>query len=352
MTPVPASDSGGVREDETDLFELFATLLRWRWRIMALAFTGAVIGIAAGLLKTRVYTARTTFIPQGVEGQSAAGLAVAASQFGFRLPGGSAAWGPPIYVELLKSRALLAPVAMDTVVVAEEGGSRMQIADLLKVPPGPAAVREESAAGALAKVVNPTEAKALGGVSLAVTTKWPSVSYAIAQRLLTRVNEFNVKTRKSQAGAERAFVEQQAAQADAELRDAERRQLEFLQRNRAIESAALATERDRLQRMVALRTQVYTSLLQNLEEARMREVRDTPVITIIEEPRVPIVGDRRGTFTKMILGGFAGAILGIVLAVAAQALRSARRVQSEEAREFFREASAVIPRFLRRESAR
>src|SRR5689334_154817 len=102
MSHVPAASGNGVigSEEEADLFELGAALLRWRRRIALLTMVGAVIGASAGLLKRRVYTSTTTFIPQASDNQSASGLAAAASQFGLRIAGPSASWGPAIYVEL------------------------------------------------------------------------------------------------------------------------------------------------------------------------------------------------------------------------------------------------------------
>src|ERR1019366_5148610 len=94
---------------------------------------GTLLGLATGLSSTRVYVSAATFIPEGSEG-GASGLALAASQLGIRVPpSAGAAWGPPVYVELLGSQALLEPIALDTVVVAEEGGRRVALIDLLKI---------------------------------------------------------------------------------------------------------------------------------------------------------------------------------------------------------------------------
>src|ERR1017187_4665074 len=111
--------------DDNDGISLLAfgsVLIRWRWTIIALGVCGGLLGLASGLLSTRMYQSTATFIPQGSEG-GASGLALAASQLGIRVPpSAGAAWGPPVYVELLGSNALLEPTALDTVVVAEEGG--------------------------------------------------------------------------------------------------------------------------------------------------------------------------------------------------------------------------------------
>jgi tyrosine-protein kinase Etk/Wzc len=175
------------------------------------------------------------------------------------------------------------------------------------------------------------------------------VSLELAERLVKGVNQFNLETRKSQAAAERQFVEAQAAAAEVALREAEDRLQNFLQRNRETGgSPQLVFERDRLQRDVNLRQQLYSTLLQSREEAKIREVRDTPVITVIEPPRLPIVGESRKTIQKFLMGAFAGAVIGIFTALLAHGLSRARLIPSEEARQFFRLLEEATPRFMRR----
>jgi uncharacterized protein involved in exopolysaccharide biosynthesis len=317
-------------EEGLSLDALLRAFLRWRTLIVGLGLLGGLMAGAVALLSPRTYSSTATFIPQGSDA-STSGLALAAGQLGIRVGGGGGTWGPPVYVEVLHSNALLAPIALDTVTVAEEG-RRTTIADVLHVPANKnSLMRAESAVSAVAGVVSVSEIKSLGAVEVSVKTHWPSVSLALAQRLVSGVNQFNVERRRTQATAERQFVEVQAAEAQTTLRQAEDRLLTFLKGNRAVAgSPELAFERDRLQRDVSLRNQVYTSLLQNLEEARMREVRDTPVITIREPPRLPVMSDGRGTVQRVVLGGFVGVALGVLIGfltetlVASEALGGSR----------------------------
>src|SRR5438094_866480 len=334
-------------QDVVSLFVHASVLLRWRRTIIALGVVGGGLGLAVGLTNARVYQSTATFIPQGSDG-GVSGLALAASQFGIRVPTSSGGWGPPLYVELLRSRALLGPIALDTVLVAEEGGRRVALMDLLEIRGSAPERQADMAVRALRGIVTASELKALGAVKVSVTTRWPSVSRTLAEQLLRAVNQFNVETRKSQAAAERQFVEAQAVEAERLLRAAEDRLQVFLQRNRAFAgSPELNFEHDRLQREVALRQQVYTSLLQNREEARMREVRDTPVITVLENPRLAVVSEARRSLQRGVLGGLAGGMLGVVIALMADGARRARRESDGAARDFFRLLDEATPRWLR-----
>jgi uncharacterized protein involved in exopolysaccharide biosynthesis len=126
-------------------------------------------------------------------------------------------------------------------------------------------------------------------VSVAVRTRDPQVSLVIANRLIDGLNRFNRTTRQSQATEEREFTEGRLNEARAKVRAAEDALQSFLQRNRQFESPQLAFERDRLQRELLFQQQIMTGLAQQYEEARIREVRDTPVITIVERPVLPAV---------------------------------------------------------------
>ena len=221
--------------------------------------------------------------------------------------------------------------------------------DLLEIDDPVPELRVDIAVRALGKIVAASEVRSLGAVRVLVTTRWPSVSLALAERLVDGVNRFNLETRKSQAAAEREFVEMQAEEAERALREAEDRLQLFLQRNRAFDSSPeLAFEHDRLGREVGLRQQVYTTLLQNREEARIREVRDTPVITVLEEPRLPVVREARKSIQKGVLGGLVGGMLGVLIAFLGRGVARARRAPTEEAREFFQLVEEATPRFFRR----
>ena len=340
---------GAADSEEPSVLALANVVVRRRRLITTLGLLGAALGLTLGLTSTRVYQSNATFIAQGPDANASSGLAFAASQFGVRIPTTSGAWGPPIYVELLQSRALLEPIALDTFIVAEKRGARAPVMELLGVKEANPAKRVEGAVLALKDMVIASEDRKLGAVTLSVRTAWPSVSLEIAERLVRGVNRFNLESRKSQAAAERQFAETQAGAAAAALRAAEDRLQSFLQRNRITSgSQQLSFELDRLRREVALRQQVYTSLVQGREEAKLREVRDTPVITILETPQLPVVGESRKSVLKAFLGGLAGVIFGVLIAFVARALAEAQRAPNGDVREFFQLLEEATPRFLRR----
>ena len=342
-------DAGNDDDEDFSLLSLASLALRRRKMIALFGLIGLALlpGIAA--ISPQKYEVNATFIPQIADPSATSGLAVAASQFGIRVPTTGGGWGVPIYVELMQSRTLLEPIAKDSLSVTELKESHVAVSALLGLKAPTPAKRLQGTIQALRDLVTATEDKKLGAVKLSVTTKWPSVSLEFAKRLIAGVNDFNLLTRKSQATAERQFAEARALEAEQQLKKTEDRLLDFLKQNRSIiGSPELGFERDRLQREVALRQQVYTTLVQNREEARIREVRDMPVITVLEAPKLPVSNVPRRIASKAVLGGAAGLFLGLLIAIAMETLSQARLAKTEAARDFFRLVDEVTPQFLQR----
>jgi len=338
----------GSREDEMSLFTLGSVLLRWRWAITVLGLGGATLGLAAGLTAPRVYVSSATLLPETSAAEPASALATAVSQFGIAMPRSGTVWGPSLYVELLQSDLILEPIVLDTVVLAEEDGRRLALLDLLNIKAPTLALSSHHGVQVLRSRVKVIPDKNLGGVRLSVTTRWPSVSLVIAQKLLEGVNRFTLETRRSQAAAEREFVEGQTADAEHALRVAEDRLQTFLERNRAISgSPELELARGRLEREMAMRQAVYSTLMQNLAVEKLREMRNTPMITVLEAPQLPVVGEARKTVLRTVVGGLAGGMLGVLVAFIMYGGAAVRRASGEDAQEFFELVEQGTPPFLR-----
>jgi uncharacterized protein involved in exopolysaccharide biosynthesis len=319
--------------EELSIYAVAALLLRNRWRILRWAFAGALLTLAFVWTRPSLYRASASFIPQGADSERSS-LASIAGQFGVSLPSSSQSLTPDFYLRLLKSPELLGRVARDTVVVPELGGRRVAMEDLLEIDSGSAKEREEGAVKELTDRVVASASKTTSVVDFSASMKWPSVSLRVVRTLLDGVNDFNLRIRRDQASAERKFVEERLAESAAALRLAEDRLQQFLQSNRQLGAPDLQFTRDRLQREVSLRQQVFTSLTQSYEEVRMREVRDTPVITIVDEPHVPSKPIPRGRGVRTLLGFIVGALVGSMFVILGDRV-SKRRAEGDAAADEF-----------------
>jgi uncharacterized protein involved in exopolysaccharide biosynthesis len=106
---------------------------------------------------------------------------------------------------------------------------------------------------------------------------------------------------------------------------------EFLQRNRDFRGAPqLAFEYDRLQRDVAMRQAVYTNLMQALEQSKIEEVRNTPVISMVERPILPAKPDSRLIALKALIAVLAGGLIGLAAALSIDFLSSGSQVPLDD----------------------
>jgi uncharacterized protein involved in exopolysaccharide biosynthesis len=324
------------RDDEISIFAVGNTLLQNRWRIARWMIAAGAIAALMVFSREAVYRASASFISQGAAGgEGSSGLAGIAGQFGVSVRSGNPSVSPDFYSELLRSRTLLEGIVRDTFVVQELGGRGIAFLDLFEIQEGPANFREEAAVQLLTGLTNVSVLQQTGIVRVSVATPWPSASLALVTAFVSGVREFNQRTRQSQAAAERKFVERRLSVAADELRAVENRMQAFLQANRQIaNSPELTFERDRIQREVSMRQQVFSSMTESYEAVRLREVRDTPVITLFEAPSIASVPEPRGRLKAGLLGVAIGAFIGVLLAFGSEVMARSRLAGSADADEF------------------
>lgn len=330
-------------DDEISLWEVLAVLLRRRGTIVLSTIAVAALAVAFTLLRAETYTTEASFRPQGSE-QSSSQLLALASQFGVSVPTGAEEASPAFYTELLTSREILSRAATQPYEV--EGVGTVLLKDLLEIEEDTEALRDQKTIEWLREeAVEVSTGRETGTVTLSVTTEWADLSQAIATKLLAEVSEFNLHTRQSQAAAERAFIEERVRQAERELEDAEESLRVFLESNRQWrDSPLLVFRQEGLQREVTLRQTVLTNLVQSFEQARISEVRDTPVITVLQTPYLPPGPDERRLVLSAALGIVLGGMLGIVLAFVVEAFR--RPSDGDPARQDFQETWEGLKRSI------
>jgi len=333
-------DESTAHRDETiSVFALGTIILRHRIWIGAGGLIGLFLGLALAFLPAPVYRSKALFQPQSAQPRTSE-LALVASNFGFGMPAGGGAGSAAMYVELLRTHTILEPIVNDTLTLGGERVRRLAVVDLL----GADFASRDAAIASLRELFKAREVPEIGAVEVVVATTVASASQALAMSLVEELNRFNVVSRRSQAAEERAFVAVQVETARTELELSESKLLEFIQHNRGFASSPeLQFEYDRLQREVDSRQRLYTGLTNDLAEARIREIRDTPVITILEEPRIPSEPVPRHALIKAILGLLAGMLVGALAAFASHGWNHAIARPDSEAAEFRRQLRGVFP---------
>ncbi len=329
ITPVRTDPEEGI-----SVLGLANLLLRHRKMLAACALIGATLLSGITLLSPRTYTSGSGFMPQ--TRSAASSLSGLAATLGFTLPSTESGQTPSFYADLVESRSILGAVVDSTFEYqTPEGPVRGNLVEIYGSEGETPALRRDAAMRRLADEVEATTVQKTGVVNLEVTAEHPDLARQINQRVIDLVNQFNLRTRQSQAGKEREFTESRLDEVRDELRAVEDRLQRFLQRNRDYtNSPELTFQVERLQREVTMRQEVFTTLAQAYEQAKIEEVRDTPVITVVQPPELPVRPDSRWLVVKALLGLFLGLLLGAAIAVWKSYTVNSERLGSSEAAEF------------------
>jgi tyrosine-protein kinase Etk/Wzc len=317
MTPAQHHDPAGEQR-EMSVYDLLNALLLHRRVVILLPLLFFALTASYSLSQPRTWTSDASFTPQSASGGGSwTGIA---AQMGVNIGGADAGESPAFYAELIRSRAIL-EAALDSSYTQLTGGreTRASLRDILG-----RGVANADALDLLRTAIAVRTERETGIIRLSVTTEDPQLSREIAATLLALVNEFNLDKRQHQAAAERRFVESRLAEARVELADAEVALQRFEEFNRRIESPHLVLTRGRLQHEVVLRQQLVTSLAEAFERARIDEVRNLPLITIIDRPALPRRSNGRGTVIRSLIA----IVLGFSIAAAYAVMRTAFETQA------------------------
>ena len=282
----------------------------WRFVVSVALLVGSISLLLAFAIPKR-YTAHAMFLPdtKTVGGLSSA-LSGMASQFGLQLGDVGGAKSPRLYVDLATSRTIL-----ERMLATPTPSTRVErprpLIDWFVPAREDAHERIEEGVRRLAKAIDVRTDLQTGIVRVDLEAKDPLVAANATNALLRYLGDFNLNTRQTQGREKRLFVEKRFEQAQNSLNTAEESVRYFLERNRTYQSSPqLVYEYGRLQRQLDLSQQVYLTLARELETARIEELNDTPLFTVVDTARPPV----KASSPQRIFIAASGAVLGFVIA--------------------------------------
>jgi uncharacterized protein involved in exopolysaccharide biosynthesis len=335
------------KAEDISVLRVANALLRHSRATIGFPIVVVVLVILFTLLLPRSFTSSAALMPQSEE-SALSQFASFAADLGMPLSTSSSAQSPEFYESLLRTRGLL-EAAVSTEYVFATGDDpaaeprRGTLVELYGMNDPDPRRRVEDAIDQLDEDLSTQADAVIGTLNLAVQTRVPDLSRAVAERLLELVDEFDAETRQTRAAAERVFVGSRLESARAELLGMEDSLESFLEANRRYQSSPnLRFEYERLQRRVALRQQVASSLAIAYEEARVEEVRDTPVLTVVDPPRRPVKPDSRGIVLKALVAFILALIAGSAWALGREFARSAHLRDPEACGEMVRHRDELL----------
>lgn len=325
--------------------DLLRIVLRRRRLIVLAPVCAAAFVVSTGLLADRSWTSSAAFITHA-SGGGVSRLAGLAAQFGMQVPTGQGGQSPDYYAEVLRSDGMLRRLLAAGYTASS--GDSADLADRLVPGEADASRREERALRILRNRVSTSVGLKSSLIRLQVQLDDPELARQVAVRAIDELNALNIAAEQAMASQERRFTDDRLELAQAELRRAEDQLEQFLRGNRVFSGApALVLQEERLRRAVNLRQQVVVGLAQALEQSRLEEVRNVPVISVVEAPVRPALPDSRRLMLKAIFAATAivALVLGMLLAGEwRRRFAAASPVDAAEVERLTREAVADLRR--------
>ncbi|PQJ34741.1 hypothetical protein BSZ35_09145 [Salinibacter sp. 10B] len=323
------------REDEVSLLDILLVLTRNKTLIVRTMLVFTLLGVTYAMLAPEEFTSEARVVREaqeggggGLPGGLSGGLAGGAlSGLGMSLGGTASGLTPAAYPDVLQSREVRLAVVRDTFrfpdvekrmtyveYVNRPAGSLSTVLDYtLWLPwtlkgllgkavsgsPAPAGMtdtgelmipseEEDAALKSISNKISASVDEETGLMTISVTAGGPQLAASVAESFLdhfsTRVRE--IRTEKVRERLE--FVEGRFEEAEQELEAAEERLAQFLERNQNPTTASLQFRRDRLQRQVSFKEQLYSELQSQLTQTRLDLQRRQPVVTVVEKPLPPM----------------------------------------------------------------
>ena len=149
----------------------------------------------------------------------------------------------------------------------------------------------------------------------------------MADTALAALNDLVVDVRRRHASAERVFLEGRFRALGDSLTAREDALRRFYEHNRTLSSPELQFEDLRLRREVDRVQAVHAQIGAQLENARVQEVRDTPLLTVVDWPIEPIRKSSPHGSLWALSGLFLGGALALLLAMAEAAVADIQRLR-------------------------
>jgi uncharacterized protein involved in exopolysaccharide biosynthesis len=316
-----------------------------------------VLALLSTLVIPAVYRSSASFVANSsgsskVQAASASSpISGLLSQFGGSL-GGDPSESPNFYIDLLYSRELLTRLLESKFPDprTDNPGDSARLVDILRLRSHDPARRLELGVKELTKNVKAGMDPKTNLVWFTTDAEYPQLSSQMANRMIDLVSSFNRETRVSRSKSKRIFLERRLDSANAELRTAEENLRLFYEENRGtIIAPGLKFEEARLKRDEDIRSSLFLNLQAQLEAARIEEINDAALITVIDTAVVPRKAEWPRYGVASITGFALGIFIGILVAGSAAVLEDWRLRNREEWEELM-ESVDGDPRlkFLRR----
>ena len=313
--------------DEISLLDYWRVVWKYKWLIGGLCSVSVIAALVFSLLSPKIYESTATIFNPKEGGGGNLLSALGAVGLGQQIAGISIPSLTPnrdLFISLLKSRLLAKDVA-----------ERFNLKERYQ-----AQTLEEAIASArnIPKISQTKE----GVIEIRVEDTDPKMAADMANFYLELLDRVVSKLGTSAAGRQARFIAEQLSRANKELIAAEETVRQFQEKNRAVLLGDMSNsmrlpatrvpqvglELARLTRDVKLQETIYTLLTQQLEQAKISEAQDMPVVQVLDRAVPAIHKSKPKIKLNMALAGAVSLFLGVFLAFVLEYIQRQRSLMS------------------------
>lgn len=303
-------------ELEINLLDFLNVILK-RWKLIAkICFCVVLLTAVYSLIKTPLYTAEVTVLPPSESGTGGISqLRSVAMQFGL-VQGEGSLDSPLMYKKVLESRELINRVVQHDYRSPDDESKKtlIEIYELNDVEdPEERLYLAYKKLRDLMKISVDNESMSL---TLSVDAHDPRLAADIANAMVEELDKINQEIRTTKAKSNKNFIEERLEETKKSLRNAEDALKRFREKNRRIEdSPELLVQYGRLKREVELQQELFITLSQEYELAKIQEVKDTPQIYTLSKAKPPMEKSSPKRKRNVMISGLFSFILAILAAL-------------------------------------
>jgi uncharacterized protein involved in exopolysaccharide biosynthesis len=139
-------------------------------------------------------------------------------------------------------------------------------------------------------------------VTLQVELTEPQLAADVLNAVIAHIDAFMRLKRTTSASEQGRWVDERLHQVERELRVAEEALKNFREKNRRVaDSPELLLQQERFVREVTVKSTITIELKKQLELARIEEIRNTPVVNILDSGRAPVRKEHPSRATNTLL---------------------------------------------------
>ena len=345
------------QEDSIDVIALLTTLWQSRKFIVKTILIFFVFGVLIALLSPVKYKASTVFVPQlGSEVKAPSGLSSLASLAGINLSSGNQGGdiSPLLYPNLssnipFKLALLSAPITEDTsdtldvqfYLLSQKSGINI-LSTIKKYTiglPGLLFSSDTNTSSSQSSLISLTEEEEElvemlsekytvsvnekeGYVAVSALDKNPVIAAELVRIITANLQDEIIQKRLEKVRNNLDFTQNQYNQKKLEFEKIQDRLARFKDRNQNISSSLFLNELERIQAEYSIALNVVTELATQVESAKLRVNKDTPIFSVIDPVTVPTQKEYPKRINIVVLFLFFGFVIASTYILVKQPLKS------------------------------